>query len=227
MEGDTTSVVDENKVNFDGLRVSGDSNDVELQVRRMSNFGMGMEILISDHARPEELEKRQQICALVLLCYIAHSSHLLRTISGYTISEKSDEISNNENESRFVQLMTQLVQTEKCRDIIRMSPQAFLKLCEKLRSSGRMKDSTRVTLTVEGQVAEFLYIVGHAAKSRTVPFLFHHSMETFNRCFDNVLRAIISLENEFLVQPSDVDVPTQILNDDKFYPYFKVTNSLI
>jgi hypothetical protein len=108
-----------------------------------------------------------------------------------------------------------------------MSPQAFLKLCEKLRSSGRMKDSTRVTLTVEGQVAEFLYIVGHAAKSRTVPFLFHHSMETFNRCFDNVLRAIISLENEFLVQPSDVDVPTQILNDDKFYPYFQVTNSLI
>jgi hypothetical protein len=227
MEGDTTSVVGENKVNFDGLRVSGDSNDVELQVRRMSTFGMGMEIQISDHARPEELEKRQQICALVLLCYIVHSSHLLRTVSGYTISEKSDEISNNENESRFVQLMTQLVQTEKCRDIIRMSPQAFLKLCEKLRSSGRMKDSTRVTLTVEGQVAEFLYIVGHAAKSRTVPFLFHHSRETFNRCFDNVLRAIISLENEFLVQPSDVDVPTQILNDDKFYPYFKVTNSLI
>ncbi|PNY06690.1 hypothetical protein L195_g003165 [Trifolium pratense] len=217
MEGDTASVVGENKVNFDGLR--GDINEVELQVRRMSNFGMGMEIQISDHARPEELEKRQQICALVLLCYITHSSHLLRTMSGYTRSEKNVE--NSDNESRSAELIAQLVQTEKCRDIIRMSPQAFLQLCKKLRSSGRMKDSTRVALTVEGQVAEFLYIVGHAAKSRTVPFLFHHSTETFNRCFDNVLRAIISLENELLIQPSDVDVPTQILNDDKFYPYFK------
>lgn len=191
MEGDTSGVV-------------YDIDEVELQVRRMSNFGMGMEIQISDLARPEELEKRQQICALVLLCYIAHSE---------------SEHLNSENECRSVQLMAQIVQTEKCRDIICMSPQAFLKLCEKLRLSGRMKDSTGVT--VEGQVAEFLYIVGQASKNRTVPFLFHKSGETFTRRFDNVLRAIISLENEFLVQPSDVDVHTQILNDDKLYPYFK------
>jgi hypothetical protein len=217
MEGDTTSVVGENEVNL-GRGI----DEMELQVRRMSTFGMGMEIRISDHARPEELEKRQQICALVLLCYIAHSSHLMRTMSKYTSSAISDE--NSENERRSVQLMAKLVQTEKCRHIIRMSPQAFLKLCEKLRSSAGMKDSTRVT--VEGLVAEFLYIVGQDAKSRTKPFLFHQSGETFNRRFHYVLNAIMSLESEFVPRPSGVDVPSQILNDSKFYPYFKVTKTL-
>jgi len=203
MEGDTTSVVGENEVNIDG-----GISEMELQVRRMSKFGMGMEIRLSDHARPEELEKRQRICALVLLCYIAHSSHLMRTMSKFTSNAISDE--NSENENRSVQLMAQLVQTE-------------MKLCEKLRSSVGMKDSsTRVT--VEGLVAEFLYVVGQEAKSRTTTFLFHQSGETFNRRFHYVLEAIISLHWEFLLQPSGADVPSQILNDNKFYPYFKVTN---
>jgi len=214
MEGDTASVVGENEVNIDG-----GISEMELQVRRMSKFGMGMEIRLSDHARQEELEKRQRMCALVLLCYIAHSSHLIRTMSKYTSSTISNE--NSENEHRSVQLMAQLVQTEKCRRIIRMSPQAFLKLCEKLRSSVGMKDSTRVT--VEGLVAEFLYVVGQDAKSRTTPFLFHQSGETFNRRFHYVLEAIILLHREFLLQPSGADVPPQILNDNRFYPYFEVT----
>lgn len=194
MEGDSSSVVDENEVSCDGLmgsknevelkvrHIMGGNDEMELQVRHMSTLGMGMEIRLSDHARPEEIEKRQQICALVLLCYIVNSSHLLRTMSRYTRSEACDE--NSENEQRRVQLMAQLAETEKCRDIIRMSPQAFLQLCEKLRSYGHVKDLTRAT--VEGQVAEFLYIVGHDPNTRTMPALFHQSSrETFyvSRCF--------------------------------------------
>jgi hypothetical protein len=55
-----------------------------------------------------------------------------------------------------------------------------------------------------------------------VSFFFHRSGETVSRHFHNVLRAIISLEDEFLVQPSGRDVPPQILNNSRFYPFFKV-----
>lgn len=89
MEGDNSSVVDENEVSCDGLmgsknevelkirNIMGGNDEMELQVRHMSALGMGMEIRLSAHAGPEEIEKRQQICALVLLCYIVNSSHLL------------------------------------------------------------------------------------------------------------------------------------------------------
>lgn len=141
-------------------------------------------------------------------------------MSRYTRSEASDE--NSENEQRRVQLMAQLAETEKCRDIIRMRPHAFLQLCEKLRSYGHVKDLTRAT--VEGQVAEFLYIVGHDPNTRTMPALFHQSSwETFYERFNNVSGGIILLHEELVRQPSsDVDVPLNLLNDNKFYPYFKV-----
>lgn len=175
MDVDNISVVDENEGSFN--YPMGGTNEVESQVKRMMSFGMGMEIQIANHAR-QELDKRQRVCAVVLLCYVVHSLHMLRIMSRYT---RGGAVSgeDSEEEHRRVQLMTQLVQTEKCRDIIRMVPKAFLQLCQKLRSSGTIKDSTGAT--VEGQVSVFLHIIGHDAKNRTVPLLFHLSGETVNR----------------------------------------------
>ncbi|KAF2288882.1 hypothetical protein GH714_022551 [Hevea brasiliensis] len=45
--------------------------------------------------------------------------------------------------------------------------------------------------------------------------------ETISRHFHNVLRAVVALEAEFLNQPTGVDVPPQILNNNRIYPYFK------
>jgi hypothetical protein len=59
-------------------------------------------------------------------------------------------------------------------------------------------------------------------KNHIVSFFFHCSDETVSRHFHNVLRAIISLEDEFLVQPSGRDVPPQILHNNIYYPFFKV-----
>ncbi|WJX20366.1 hypothetical protein P8452_09929 [Trifolium repens] len=84
-----------------------------------------------------------------------------------------------------------------------MGPEAFMLLCHKLRGTGYVKDTIRST--VEEQVAKFLHIIGHNVKNRTVSFFFHRSGETVSRHFHNVLRAIISLEDEFLVQPSGRD----------------------
>ncbi|XP_052113890.1 protein ALP1-like [Arachis duranensis] len=115
--------------------------------------------------------------------------------------------------------MTQLLTSEKCRDIIRMGPEAFRQLCQKLRGTGRVKDSIRST--VVEQVAKFLHIIGHNVKTRTMSFFFHRSGETISRHFHNVLHAILSLEGEFFKQPSGEDVPYEIRNNSRFYPFFK------
>ncbi|KAL2341130.1 hypothetical protein Fmac_009070 [Flemingia macrophylla] len=115
--------------------------------------------------------------------------------------------------------MSYLIHTEQCRDIIRMGPMAFINLCERVRATGLVKDAFRST--VEEQVAKFLHIVGHNVKNRSVSFFFHRSGETVSRHFHNVLNAIIMLEGELLVQPSGRDVQPYILNNSRFYPYFK------
>ncbi|XLR37505.1 hypothetical protein HN51_024254, partial [Arachis hypogaea] len=113
-----------------------------------------------------------------------------------------------------------LRETHRCRDILRMGPDAFLQLCEKLRATRQVRDTKHVT--VEEQVARFLYIVAHNVKTRTVSFFYHRSGETVSRHFHTVLRAIILLEDEFLRQPSASIVSPEILHNHRFYPYFKL-----
>ena len=57
-----------------------------------------------------------------------------------------------------------------------------------------------------------------------LPF-FRRSGETISR-FHEVLRKIISLEAVFLKQPNGDEVPQQILDTKRLYPYLKV-NKLI
>ena len=166
----------------------------------------------------EEWKMRWQMCVVQLICYIVHAMHLL-TLQATIVRSPTDDGSSTRDQMRQ-QLMHHLLKTDKCRDVICMSPHAFLHLCEKLRSTGRVRDSSHAT--VEEQVARFLHILAHNVKTRTVSFFFHRSGETISRHFHHILRAIISLENEYLVQPSRLEVPSQILNNTRFYPYFKV-----
>ncbi|XLU95142.1 hypothetical protein S245_009494, partial [Arachis hypogaea] len=173
-------------------------------------------IQILTHVR-EELEKRQHICVTSLSCVTVHTLYSLEFLSQYRPRQISYE--NLERENRRTQLMTQILTSEKCRDVIRMGPEAFRQLCQKLRGTGRVKDSIRST--VEEQVAKFLHIIGHNVKTRTMSFFFHRSGETISRHFHNVLHAILSLEGEFFKQPSGEDVPYEIHNSSRFYPFFK------
>ena len=77
--------------------------------------------------------------------------------------------------------MSYLVHTERCRDIIRMIPEAFINLCQRIRGTGMVKDAFRST--VEEQVATFLHIIGHNVKNQSVTFFFHRSRETVSRHF--------------------------------------------
>lgn len=198
------------------------NNEEENIADAFNDIDMPPQTNILSHLR-QEWGRQKRHCYVVLLCYIVHALHMLQMMSLYMHSPTNDE--NSERERRRLELMKQLVETEKCRDIIRMGPKAFMLLCHKLRATGIVKDTLRST--VEEQVAKFLHIIGHNVKNRTVSFFFHRSGETVSRHFHNVLRAIISLEDEFLVQPSGTEVPPQILNNSRFYPFFKVYMSSI
>ncbi|KAL5573544.1 hypothetical protein UlMin_023141 [Ulmus minor] len=100
-----------------------------------------------------------------------------------------------------------------------MSPLTFARLCELLRETGRIQDNRNAI--VEEQVAKFLFMLAHNGKNRTFSFFFYRSGEIVSRHFHEVLRAIISLEGQFLRQPNGVDVPQQIASSNRFYPYFK------
>ena len=44
-----------------------------------------------------------------------------------------------------------------------------------------------------------------------------------SRHFHNILRALLELEDKFIKQPDGSQVPLEIANSSRFYPYFKVT----
>ncbi|XLR04115.1 hypothetical protein HN51_058943, partial [Arachis hypogaea] len=71
----------------------------------------------------EELENRQHICVTSLSCVAVHQLYLLELISQYRPRQINDD--NLEREHRRTQLMTQLLESEKCRDVMRMGPEAF------------------------------------------------------------------------------------------------------
>ncbi|KAG6497403.1 hypothetical protein ZIOFF_045302 [Zingiber officinale] len=100
-----------------------------------------------------------------------------------------------------------------------MSPSAFVELCNLLVKEGGLRPTTRIT--VEEQVAKSLYLLGHNVTNRALDFFFYQSGETVSRHFHNVLRAIMELEDKFLNQPDGSQVPSEIFNSNRFYPFFK------
>ncbi|KAF7840320.1 putative nuclease HARBI1 isoform X1 [Senna tora] len=116
------------------------------------------------------------------------------------------------------QIMTQIASTEG-RKIVRMGPETFLDLCDKLQQFGRLFPTRQAT--VEEQVAKTLYILTHNVRNREIQFWFRRSGETTSRHFHRVIRSLIELEDKYLKQPDGSEIPLEILGNNKFYPYFK------
>ncbi|XP_042448958.1 uncharacterized protein LOC122033868 [Zingiber officinale] len=101
-----------------------------------------------------------------------------------------------------------------------MSYDAFTRLVAILRGRGLLRDNQYSF--VEEQVAKFLHILSGQGRVRSESFFFRRSTETISRHFHKVLRALITLQDQFLVQPNGSTVSPQILNSGgRFYPYFK------
>ncbi|KAJ0734418.1 putative harbinger transposase-derived nuclease domain-containing protein [Helianthus annuus] len=124
-------------------------------------------------------------------------------------------------ERRYVreEMLRDLSNSGKCRELIRMSERAYMTLCNILKHDGGLQATQR--MSVEEQVARFLHIVGNDMRNRLASWIYRRSRSTTSRCFHRVLRAILSLESHYLQQPKGDVVPKEIQEKKRFYPFFK------
>ena len=94
------------------------------------------------------------------------------------------------------EIMHNLRTSGKCRQLIRMSENAFKTLCQKLQSDAGLRPTQRMTF--EEQVARFLHIVGNDLRNRFASWCYRRSGSATSRHFHRVLDAIISLEDQYI-----------------------------
>ncbi|KAF7141967.1 hypothetical protein RHSIM_Rhsim06G0077900 [Rhododendron simsii] len=99
-----------------------------------------------------------------------------------------------------------------------MSKTNFFALCELLESKYGLEEGERIS--VQEQVAIFLWIVGQGANNRNAQERFQHSGETISRHFHNVLQNAMAIE---WIKPwpwPREEVHSKILGNSKYYPHF-------
>ncbi|KAH1043475.1 hypothetical protein GYH30_025352 [Glycine max] len=141
--------------------------------------------------------------------------------------EETDGVSGNHAPKELIRLASNGAkfidevlngQNECCLDNFRMDKHVFYKLCDILQAKGLLRHTNRIK--IEEQLGIFMFIIGHNLRTRAVQELFRYSGETISRHFNNVLNAIMSISLD-LFQPPGSGVPSEIIEDPRFYPYFK------
>ena len=113
----------------------------------------GVDMKIISHLE-EQFKFQTEVAAMTILTVVAWAVNAFNLSNGRTNS-LTELVPQKER--RRQELMSYLVHTERCRDIIRMGPEAFIHLCQRLRETGYVKDAFRST--VEEQEAKFLHII--------------------------------------------------------------------
>ncbi|XP_057785215.1 uncharacterized protein LOC131002766 isoform X1 [Salvia miltiorrhiza] len=104
------------------------------------------------------------------------------------------------------------------RQLYRMYPDVFIKLCQIIREKAHV-DDTRYT-TVEEMLATFLIIVGHNDRYCNVRERFGRSHFATSQNFNKILRALNTIAPDMMFKPTGA-IPAKIRESTRFYPYFK------
>ena len=106
-----------------------------------------------------------------------------------------------------------------CVEQIRMKPVVLYRLCDVLISHDLLRSTQNVS--IRKQVIVFLQIVGQNQRFRVISGIYYKSVETIHRYFRIVFKVILKLYKHLIKDPEDI-VPAEIMNNRRFYPYFKV-----
>ncbi|KAM6580932.1 hypothetical protein CsatA_004706 [Cannabis sativa] len=91
----------------------------------------------------------------------------------------------------------------QCIELMRMSRDAFVHLCNHFRQREWIKDSKHVS--VEEKIAMFLTIIAHNERFVVMKRRFQHSSQTVHKYFHEVLEAMMHFAKEMIVPTFDLD----------------------
>ncbi|KAJ9553695.1 hypothetical protein OSB04_017740 [Centaurea solstitialis] len=89
---------------------------------------------------------------------------------------------------------------QQCVDLLRMSRDAFIQLCDHFKTKGWLTDSRHIS--VEEKMAIFLMVIGHNQRYRVLKNRFQHSTQTIHKIFHEVLDKMIVFAKEIIVPTS-------------------------
>ncbi|CAL5360482.1 unnamed protein product [Camellia sinensis] len=101
----------------------------------------------------------------------------------------------------------------------RMEREVFYQLCDLLHTKYGLETGRKVS--VQEQVAIFLYIVGGDIRNRNAQERFQHSGETISKYFKNVLKAVTRMSIDWVKPQPRNGVHPYIRRKRKYYPHFK------
>jgi len=106
-----------------------------------------------------------------------------------------------------------------CIEQIRMKPVVLYKLCDVITSRNLLWSTQNVSM--KEQVIVFLQIIGQNQRFFFISGIYYRSVETIHRYFKIILKAVLKLYKHLIKDPEDI-VPAEIMNNRRFYSYFKV-----
>lgn len=171
---------------------------------------VGMDDNLYRMARTTNFAAIQLVCLLVAL--IAHRR--LRITKRVNLPTRDMMLHRQQVRE---EMLHNLSTSGKCRKIIHMNQSSFFILCQKLETDGGLRPTQR--MSVEEQVARFLHIVGNDLRTRLVSWFYRRSESATSRHFHRVLNAIISLESQYIHQPTGDIVQREIQEKRRFYPF--------
>ncbi|XP_059304890.1 uncharacterized protein LOC132056626 isoform X3 [Lycium ferocissimum] len=90
----------------------------------------------------------------------------------------------------------------QCIELMRMSRDAYVRLCQHFRHNGWLIDSKHIS--VEEKIAIFLTIIGHNERYVVIKRRFQHSLQTIHKYFHEVLEAMMNFAKE-MIAPTTFD----------------------
>jgi hypothetical protein len=106
-----------------------------------------------------------------------------------------------------------------CVEQICMKPVVLYRLCDVFTSCDLLWATQNVS--IREQLIVFLQIVGQNQRFHFISGIYYRYVETIHRYFRLVLKAILKLYKHHIKDPEDT-VPAEIMNNRRFYPYFKI-----
>lgn len=178
---------------------------------------------IMENEMDEELNEILK-CLLISIQAILHVLHeLMHSMSHEHVERPLTRRPKTRNGSDYIYKILN-EDSEHFRQIYRMYPEAFQKLCYIIREKTQLDDTRFVS--VEEMLATFLLNVGQNSRYCVIREKYGRSHYTISKNFNKILKALNIVAIDMMAKPG-VTVPQKISESTRFYPYFKVSTFLV